>query len=45
MKKTKPEMHGESAAIYYYNIETAYGIRAEWQNKKTVYGKQPFTVR
>ncbi len=45
MKKIKPKMRGKDAAIYYYNIENAYVIRAEWQKKKTVFGKQPFTVR
>ncbi len=45
MKKKKTETRAENAAIYYYNIINAYGIRADWQNKKTTYGKQPFTVR
>ena len=32
-------------AVYYYNTKEALNVIAEWQNKKTIYGKQVFTVR
>lgn len=32
-------------AVYYYNTKKALNVLAEWQNKKTFYGKQVFTVR
>lgn len=32
-------------AVYYYNTKKALNVLAEWQNKKTIYGKQVFTVR
>lgn len=43
----KKKMNAESVtnALYYDNIKTALNVRADWQNKKTTYGKQPFTVR
>lgn len=34
-----------SNAIYYYNTKEVLNVIAEWQNKKTIYGKQVFTVR
>lgn len=44
MKKKISDKKIEKTA-YHLFIQDAAILRAEWQNKKTTYGQQPFTVR